>query len=83
MSYTTTKSKAIFNHAGLQAQAYPASALLAHVLGQHQDQDATLGGFIDEVVKRITTALVAKKHGTHQLNHSSLDYADQGPFTVG
>jgi hypothetical protein len=55
MSYASSRAKAVLQDAEQQAQAHPSSSLLAFAVLGRRVQEATLGRFLDEVVKRITT----------------------------
>jgi hypothetical protein len=59
MSYASSRAKAVLQDAEQQAQAHPSSSLLAFAVLGRRVQEATLGRFLDEVVKRITTEAAA------------------------
>eukprot|EP00291_Cryptomonas_curvata_P000689 CAMPEP_0172182580 /NCGR_PEP_ID=MMETSP1050-20130122/18478_1 /TAXON_ID=233186 /ORGANISM="Cryptomonas curvata, Strain CCAP979/52" /LENGTH=697 /DNA_ID=CAMNT_0012856041 /DNA_START=843 /DNA_END=2939 /DNA_ORIENTATION=+ len=55
MSYASSRAKAVLQDAEQQARAYPSSSLLAFAAMGRRVQEDTIGRFLDEVVKRITT----------------------------
>ena len=55
ISYASSRAKAVLQDAEQQARAHPSSALLAFASQGRSVQEDTVGRFLDEVVKRITT----------------------------
>jgi hypothetical protein len=55
MSYASGRAKAVLQDAEQQARAHPSSSLLAFAAVGRRVQEETIGRFLDEVVKRITT----------------------------
>jgi hypothetical protein len=55
ISYASSRAKAVLQDAEQQARAHPSSSLLAFAATGRRVQEGTIGRFLDEVVKRITT----------------------------